>query len=70
MLNELNLLQQDLHYTVTTGNCAAKKDLHQITTGIDQILKMLRGDAWDKEEILKKIQIVRADISMHGAHNI
>ncbi len=70
LLNELTLLQQDLHYNVATGNKAAKKDLSHITNGIDKILKTLHGDSWDKEDILKKIRLVRADLSMHGAHNI
>ena len=70
LLNELSLLQQDLHYNVATGNKAAKKDLSHITSGIDKILKLLHTDNWDREVIIKKIQIVRADLSMHGAHNI
>ena len=70
LLKELDLLQQDLHYNVATGNKAAKKELGHITAGIDKILKMLRADDWDKEVVMKKIQIVRADLSMHGAHNI
>lgn len=70
LLNALDQLQQDLHYNVTTGNKAAAKDLHHITSGIDQILKMLRSDNWDKDVILKKIQIARADLSMHSAHII
>ena len=32
LLNELTLLQQDLHYNVATGNKAAKKDLRQHRT--------------------------------------
>ena len=70
LLKELDNLQQDLHYNVATGNKSAKKDLTHITTGIDKILKMLRGDDWDREVVLKKIKLVRADISMHSAHNI
>ncbi len=70
LLKELDRLQQDLHYNVTTGNKSAKKDLSHITNGIDKILKMLRSDNWDKETVLKKIKLVRADISMHSAHNI
>ena len=70
LLEELDILQKDLHYNVTTGNRSAVKDLHHITSGIDQILKLLRTDNWDKDVIIKKIQIVRADISMHSAHNI
>ncbi len=70
ILEELRLLQNDLHYNVATLSKTAKKDLDNITDGIDQILKMLRGDDWDKEVIIKKIKIARADISMHGAHNI
>ena len=70
LLEALDLLQQDLHYNVATGNRAAVKELNHITGGIDQILKTLRSDNWDRETVLKKIQVVRADISMHSAHNI
>lgn len=70
LCNELDLLQKDLHYSVPSGQKVAVKDLHHITSEVDKILKMLSGDQWNEESIKNKIQTVRADLSMHGAHNI